>query len=155
LPSRPILFPVGLRILLNYTASDKFPRFDLELPAASVEALNSVRSQTDPNKAVYVKGDFVYDKDGKAKAVRSVDIRIKGEGSFQSLEKKPTLKIKFDKFVEDQRFRGLTRLTLNNSYDDPTFLAERLAYAVHREVGDPAPRCSNARLYMNGEFYGV
>jgi len=147
--------PCRIKNSAELYAPDKFPRFDLELLAASVEALNSVRSQTDPNKATYVTGDFVYDKDGKAKAVRSVGIRIKGEGSFQSFEKKPALKINFDKFVEDQRFRGLNRLTLNNNYDDPTFLAERLAYAVHREVGVPAPRCNNTRLYVNSEFYGV
>jgi len=118
---------------------DKFPRFDLKLPPASLEALRSVRNREDPNKAVYVKGDFIYDKDDRAETVRSVGIRLKGEGSFQPFDKKPALKIKFDKFVEDQRFRGLARLTLNNNYDDPTFLAERLAYAVYREAGVPAP----------------
>ena len=85
--------PCRIKNSAELYAPDKFPRFDLELLAASVEALNSVRSQTDSNKAIYVKGDFVYHKDGKAKSVRSVGIRIKGEGSFQSLEKKPALKI--------------------------------------------------------------
>jgi spore coat protein CotH len=46
-------------------------------------------------------------------------------------------------------------MTLNNLYDDASFLAERLAYDVYRAAGVPAPRCNSTRVYINGEFYGV
>src|SRR5262249_13624676 len=46
-------------------------------------------------------------------------------------------------------------LTLNNMVEDPSFLAERLAYDVFRSLGLPAPRCNSALVYVNGQFYGV
>jgi hypothetical protein len=49
----------------------------------------------------------------------------------------------------------LARLTLNNNNDDPSFIAERLAYDVYRAAGIPAPRCNSASVYVNGKFYGV
>jgi hypothetical protein len=39
-------------------------------------------------------------------------MRTKGEGSFLPFDQKPALKIKFDKFVDGQRFRELARLTI-------------------------------------------
>jgi hypothetical protein len=55
----------------------------------------------------------------------------------------------------DRSWRGLRRLTLNNAFEDPSFVAERLAYELFRAAGLPAPRCNNATLYVNGTFYGV
>ena len=39
--------------------------------------------------------------------------------------------------------------------EDPSFLAERMAYDVFRAAGLPAPRCNSALVYVNGVFYGV
>lgn len=133
----------------------RFPRFDLELPAASLSAIKAVQSAEDPAQDEYVTATLIYDKAGANEVVANVGLRIKGEGSFLRFEEKPALKIKVDKFVSGQRFRGLARLTLNNNFDDPSFVAERLAYDVYRTAGVPAPRCNSAQVYVNGEFYGV
>lgn len=133
----------------------QLPHFRLTLPEASLEQLHAVQSTRDPTRKTYVRATFTYGEEGKREILHHVGVRIKGEGSFQPLRSKPALKLKFDKFVSGQRFRGLKRLTLNNNYDDPTFLAERLAYAVYRDVGVPAPRCNNALVTINETFYGV
>jgi spore coat protein CotH len=57
--------------------------------------------------------------------------------------------------VKNLAFRGLKRLTLNNMVEDPSFLAERMAYHVFRAAKLPAPRCNSALVYVNGAFYGV
>jgi hypothetical protein len=132
-------------------APDTLPRFDIELPQASIDSLNQVTGQEDPRQDEYVTADLSYD----GETVANVGLRIKGEGSFQPIGRKPALKIKFDEFVPDQELRGLRRLTLNNLFEDPSFIAERLAYDVYRAAGIPAPRCNNALLYINGTFYGV
>lgn len=133
----------------------RFPRFDLDLSEDAVRALQSVTGPDDPAQDTYVKAKLTYDKDGVNEVVADVGLRIKGEGSFLPFEQKPALKVKIDKFVTKQRFRGLARLTFNNNFDDPSFIAERLAYEVYRAAGVPAPRCNSATVYVNGEPYGV
>lgn len=130
---------------------DKLPRFDIDLPQESITALNLVANEMDERQNTYVKATLRYGTE----TVSNIGIRIKGEGSFRKLDKKTAFKIKFDEFVDKQAFRGLRRMTLNNMVEDPSFLAERLAYHVFRGLGLPAPRCNSALLYVNNTFYGV
>lgn len=123
---------------------EHLPRFDIELSAASIGALNVTSDE-------YVPGTLRYGDE----IVSNIGVRIKGEGSLRSLEEKAAFKLKFDKFVDKQSFRGLRRLTLNNMVEDPSFVAERLAYYVYRAAALPAPRCNSALLYVNDEYYGV
>jgi spore coat protein CotH len=123
---------------------ERLPRFDLELPAESVAAL-----EREPD--VYARGSLRYGTE----LVANIGIRIKGEGSKRTLKQKAAFKLKFDEFVTKQSFHGLRRLTLNNMVEDPTFLAERLAFHFFRAQGLPAPRCNSALVYVNGELFGV
>jgi spore coat protein CotH len=127
------------------------PRFDIDLPQESITALNLVTGSDDPRQDTYVTATLHYGSE----TVTNIGLRIKGEGSFQKLDKKPAIKLKFDEFVPMQEFHGLRRLVLNNLFEDPSFIAERLAYEVYRAAGIPAPRCNNALVYINGDFYGV
>lgn len=122
----------------------RLPRFDLELSNDAAAALER-------DGGAYVSATLRYGTD----TVSEVGVRIKGEGSLRPLSGKAAFKLKFDEFVGDQTFKGLRRMTLNNMVEDPSFLAERLAYHVFRAVGLPAPRCNNALVYVNGAFYGV
>jgi spore coat protein CotH len=90
-----------------------------------------------------------------SEVVRDVGLRIKGEGSLRTLDRKAAFKLKFDAFVDGQTFRGLKHLTLNNMVEDPSFLAERLAYHVFRAAKLPAPRCNAALLSVNGAAFGL
>ena len=84
-----------------------------------------------------------------------VGIRKKGwQGSVGW--QKPSLKLGFDKFVEDQALGGvLTRVTLNNGAQDESLLSTCLAYQVFAAAGLPAPRCNYARVAVNGENLGI
>jgi spore coat protein CotH len=123
---------------------EQLPRFDIDLPPASVDALAQ-----DPD--VYVRGTLRY----AGETVPDIGVRIKGEGSLRTLQEKAAFKLKFDEFVSKQSFHGLRRMTFNNMVEDPSFLAERLAFHFFRELGLPAPRCNSALLYVNGEFFGL
>lgn len=123
---------------------DALPRFDIELSDASISALNA-----DPD--TYVTGTLRYE----GESITNVGVRIKGEATKRSLDKKSAFKIKFDEFVSKQEFHGLRRLTLNNMVEDPSFLAERLAFHMFRAAKLPAPRANSALVYVNGEYYGV
>lgn len=123
---------------------ERLPRFDIDLPADSVSALGQAPD-------VYVRGTLRYADE----TVSDIGVRIKGEGSLRTLQEKAAFKLKFDEFVSKQSFHGLRRMTFNNMVEDPSFLAERLAFHFFRELGLPAPRCNSALIYVNGEFFGV
>lgn len=130
---------------------ERLPEFRIELSEAALDTLRLVSDAEDPRQDTYVKATLRHADE----VVENVGLRIKGEGSFQQIDAKPAWKLKFDEFVPDQTFRGLKRLTLNNLFEDASFIAERLAYDVYRAASLPAPRCNNALVYVNGEFYGV
>jgi hypothetical protein len=130
---------------------EKVPRFDFTIPKASIDQLNAVKDEHDPAQEIYVHASFRYGNEELA----DVGLRIKGEASFRRLNQKPAFKIKFDEFVDKQSFHGLRRLTLNNMAEDPSFVAERLAYHVFRAAKLPSPRCNHAVVYVNGTLFGI
>ena len=125
-------------------AEDSFPRFDLELPAESIAALEGAPDQ-------YARGTLRYGDE----VVANIGVRLKGEYTFRPITQKASFKLKFDELVPGQMFRGLRRMTLNNGFEDPSLVAERLVYHAFRGAGLPAPRCNNAQVYVNGENYGI
>jgi hypothetical protein len=86
--------------------------------------------------------------------VEQVGVRKKGFlGSLDDV--KPSLKIKFDEYVANQHLSGLTRLTLNNGKQDPSYLDQCLGFQLFAQAGVPAPRCNFAEVSINGESLGI
>lgn len=128
----------------DFYGDDHVWHIDLHLDSSNLERLGD-----DPRS--YVEGDI---RIGDA-WVRNVGIRLKGQFSFQGLGGKPSFKIKFNRFRQEQRFLGLEKLTLNNMRQDRSQVHEWLAYRIFRAAGVPAPRSSYARITVNGELYGL
>lgn len=91
-------------------------------------------------------------------SAREVGVRKKGfvgsvlAGSVQ----RPSLKIKTDVYVEDQRLDDDTeRITLNNNLTDLTRMHTCLVYSVFADADYPAPRCNLATVMVNGEALGT
>ncbi len=86
----------------------------------------------------------------------SVGVRLKGNASYVGHPgtKKP-LKLKFNAYINGQKFDGLKSVHLNNSAYDPTMLREKLMLDVLRRHGLPAPRCTYAAVYFNQEYVGL
>ena len=86
---------------------------------------------------------------------RLTNVGIRKKGFIGSMnENKPSLKIRFDKFEEDQTYLDAKRLTLNNDVQDPSYVRQCLAYDLFRAVG-PCPRCNYAHVFVNGVDMGV
>lgn len=86
--------------------------------------------------------------------IPSVGVRKKGLfGSADTT--RPSLKIKFDEFVKQDPFKGLSRLTLNNNKQDTSQVSQFLTYRLFRAAGVHAPRSNFARVTVNGEFLGI
>ncbi|MFH1532880.1 MAG: CotH kinase family protein [Pseudomonadota bacterium] len=121
----------------------------LDLPEASMAAL---WDQPD----VYVIGTFSMTSGSFQPAPMSIGVRIKGgNGSLQTLDGKPALKLKFNFSEPDQRLLGLKKLNLNNMVQDPSMLREVLSFQLLRAFAIPSPRTGYASLTINGEPYGV
>jgi spore coat protein H len=82
-------------------------------------------------------------------------IRLKGMGSFQPLEAKPSFAVKFDEFVPDQEYMGLSKVMLNNSAQDGTYLAESMGLSLFRDAGLPTARVTHAYVQLNGRDLGL
>ena len=89
--------------------------------------------------------------------VRYGEVGVRKKGFLGSLsEEKPSLKLRFDRYVDDQALGGaLERVTLNNSVQDPSLLNTCLASQVFAAAGLPAPRCNFASVTVNGERLGL
>ena len=68
---------------------------------------------------------------------------------------RPLVRIDFTRYATGQRFLGLKSLVLKNLWQDPSMVREVLAMAMFARTGQPAPRESFCRLYINGAYEGL
>jgi len=120
------------------------PVFVLTLPESSMQALRD-----DPR--TYAPGAFTYGD----LTLEPIGVRTKGSGTWQPIDAKPSLKIKFDEYDEELRFMKMSEITLNNMVSDYSMMHERVAYRVFREAGVPASRAHHTWLELNGQAYGL
>lgn len=116
----------------------------IEIPPASLEALQ--QAPKDYVKSSVREGDRVFS---------NVGIRYKGTNQMTSPSRKPSFTIKFNEFVAGQRFHGTSRVLLDASTHDPTYLSGLLANELFRAAGVPAARAAFARLEVNGKDLGL
>jgi hypothetical protein len=103
-----------------------------------------------PNPYAWFEADATID------GVRHARVGLRKKGLFGSQSTlKPSLKLDLDRYVDGQDHGGLTRLALNNSRGDPSYGRTCLTYGVFAAAGLPAPRCTFARVSLNGEPLGV
>ena len=83
-----------------------------------------------------------------------VGIRKKGFIGSQN-STRPSLKIKLNHVNIKEQIEGLTNLTLNNNHQDNSLMSQLMSYALFNAAGSPAPRCSYAKVTVNGRYLGV
>ena len=114
--------------------------FDLEMSDADFESLKS------PNVNWEYEGDWretemSFTMAGKVYGPYTVGVHLKGAwGSWRDVTQKAAFKIKMDAFVKDQTLFGISKFTLNNMVQDPSFIHESLTYRLYRAMGVPTPR---------------
>ena len=64
--------------------------------------------------------------------------------------KRPALKLRILWTKKAKTNLPWSEMTLNNNNQDPALVRQSLAYEVFRRAGVPAPRCSFARVTVNG-----
>lgn len=85
----------------------------------------------------------------------SVGIQFKGNSSYYNYpgNKKP-FTLSFDQYKNNQKYDSLSSINLNNCYQDPSFMREKLFLDFLNSKGLYAPRSNYAKLYINGSYWG-
>ena len=129
------------------------PRLQIDIPADGMKILREYQQvwrETRPERidvqATVREGGKVY---------TNVAVHLKGSYSFQPIDGRPSLTLNFEKFAPGQRFHGLTKIHLNNSVQDPSYLCESFARELFQSVAVPSPRATPALLKLNGRDQGV
>ena len=80
---------------------------------------------------------------------------VRSRGGVSRNPSKPALRIDFNRYTTGQRFVGLTSLVLDNLWQQPSFVAESTTMAFFDKTGQPAPRLSFSKLFINNVYHGV
>ena len=97
----------------------------------------------------YVPADFEW----RGIRVRNVGVRVRGLATRSAI--KPGLRIDFNRYADRQTFLGMSALVLDNALKDASFVRERVSMAFIKRMGQPAPRESFGRVYINGAYEGL
>jgi hypothetical protein len=87
-------------------------------------------------------------------AYDSVGVRLKGNASYNHPNDKKPFRLSFDEYRDAQRWDGLKSVHLNNCWEDPTFLREKLQLDFLNAAGIAAPRGNFAQLSINDTLWG-
>ena len=63
--------------------------------------------------------------------------------------------VNFKKYNKEQNLFGLTKISFNNMFSDPSMLKEFTSYYLFNEMGLDTVDYSFVNLYINNEYYGV
>jgi hypothetical protein len=85
--------------------------------------------------------------------LRNIGIRSRGSGSRNPF--KLGLKVDFNRYVDGQKFQGLSSIVLDNLWQDPSFIRESTAMSLLTLMDFPAPREAFCRFYINDVYQGV
>jgi spore coat protein H len=82
-------------------------------------------------------------------------VRLKGNWSFQPIDNKPGFSLSFSSREAQAQFGGRTRLLLNNSLQDESFMRTKLASELFLKAGLPTARINFAAVTLNGRNLGL
>ena len=105
-------------------------------------------------RATYLENTFFpADLQWRGTTIRNAAVRSRGGGSRNP--SKLGLLVDFNRYVTGQSFVGRRAIVLDNLWQDPSMVRERVAMALFARMGLPAPLESFCRLYINNEYAGV
>jgi hypothetical protein len=125
--------------------ADVISEFDLTFAEAQWSGM-----QTDCQQGVQRYRDIELTYDGETVPAR---VRLKGNWSWNC--DKMQFVVSFNEEDPDARFKGLRKLMFDAPWYDRTLLHERLAHPMFAERGLPYSCVNNARVSVNGEYYGL
>jgi hypothetical protein len=120
--------------------------------------LQDVYLQVDPADWATLQANYLLDTYYPATltwngTTQIIGIRSHGNGSRSPI--KPNLDLKFDEYVKKQMLVGESTIVAKAANQDASLMHESISFQLFHMMGLPAPRLSHARLYLNGNFFGL
>ncbi len=123
------------------------------IPQLRIEIAPPELQKLRENQRAYVRCTI---RESKDVVYKGVGIKLKGAaGSFREIDDRPALTLNMDKFAKKQSFHDLTKLHLNNSVQDESYLNELLCSELSLSAGVPAARTTHARVWLNERDLGL
>jgi hypothetical protein len=150
--------PFERRACPDLFAQELLPTFELEIDPVEWAAMENERATWQERQAQgldlkpyhpvrsFRYGDTV---------TSDVMVRLRGNPCCSWVDEKLQLQFSFNETNPDGRFLGLRKILLDAPRYNRSFLRERLALHLLRDMGLPAPCANNARLVVNGSYYGL
>ena len=121
------------------------PTFEVEMDETEWRAM-----ENDCRNYVQEYRPIVFRYEGES---ASAMMRLKGNWSWNC--DKMQFVVSFNETDSNGRFHGLRKIVLDAPWYDPTLVHERLAFYYLKQYGMPYSCVNNARLYVNGQYYGI
>ena len=149
-PPEPPWTPKGCPALY---AQDLLPTFELEISDKELSKLkNEWELGDEDNLAEHPLLAFKY----QDHIVTTATVSLRGNSKWwPQMGKKMQLEVAFNTVDPKGRFMGLRKLLFDAARYNESFLRDRLALAILNDVGLPAPCANNARVVLNGEYFGL
>lgn len=162
----PIIVPTGNEKYLTEDSEvlfhqDSFYRFDITMPERALAFIDN-----DPKAEQYVEASLTL----RGETISPIGIRYKGSaGAFgigledgsilqpaSKVGTKLSMKIKIDwDHHHHNEFYGQEKIQLHAMNTDKSQMHDRLGYWLFGQMDVPAPRATHAKVYINGDYYGV
>lgn len=131
----------------KFYQSDVVQTIKLEIAEGQLKRMHAALPER-----IYVPATFTW----RDSVVQNVAVRFKGNSSTRPEQRhKRSFLIKFDKYVDDQRFIGLQRASLDNGIQFGSLFSEPIVTEILRDLGVISHRANYAKLILNGKFHGV
>ena len=121
----------------------------------TVDANNYAAMLSEPEAETFYSADVKIENESITKA----GFRTSGNTDLSEFDADTQtrfcFKIKFDKYVEKQKFLKLDEMSLLNLNGDPSYMRIYIALNAYRALGCDAPYCTFAKLYINGTYTGL
>ena len=133
-------------------AQDLLPTFEIEISESELAGLHTEWLAADDYNTpehpliAFKFGDIV---------VKDATARLRGNATWWYQQGKMQLEISFNTYNDKGRFKGLRKLVFDAAAANTSFLRDRLAMTILQDVGLPTPCANNARINLNGEYYGL
>ena len=97
-----------------------------------------------------------------SETVTDAMVRLKGDSSWRPhadggwRQGRMQFVVSFEEVNPAGKFHGVSKIVLDMPNDDYTFMQERLGFTTMADLfGQPAPCANNARVTINGQYYGL
>ncbi len=142
-----------------YFLKDSIQTVEIELDENNLNYLlqNAADKPSVLTQSVTIGGETVYYTGLKTKGNYTLEHSVTDNAGSDRF----SFTINFGKYVKKkdygvtQNFYGCSKISFNNFYFDKSMLKEYMALSLMTEMGVPTPQYGLAKLYINGEYYGV